>query len=55
MKSSPQFQCLMRLKKFRGYIRESDVQPIVQIEKLEGGALHKIAARIGGLKVKSLI
>ena len=24
-------------------------------EKLEGGALHKIAAKIGGLKVKSLI
>ena len=24
-------------------------------EKLEGGALHKIAVKIGGLKVKSLI
>ena len=24
-------------------------------ENLEGGALHKIAAKIGGLKVKSLI
>ena len=32
MKSSPQFQRLMRLKKFRGYIRELDVQPIVPIE-----------------------
>ena len=26
-----------------------------EAEKLEGGALHKIAAKIGGLKVKSLI